>query len=154
MPGPNRKILQKKPIIEKPFLREKFHMRDKIREWFGSDETASKPSQLVEEFRRGLAEALNVEPGSILDGSIRKWLQDFIGSFTTKEERGRTAAPTVGKIRDLGRELGSIVEKAMSSGGIAPQQDVPLQEGPIQEPQEGKRQSRESKMSVTGTGEE
>ncbi len=154
MSAPDRKVLQKKPIIEKPFLREKFHVRDRIRELFGSGETAGKPNQLVEEFRLGLAEALNVEPGSILDGSIRKWLQDFIGSFTTKEERKRTDAPSVGKIRDLGRELGSIVEKAISSGGIAPQQDVPAQERPIQEPQEGKRQSRERKMSIAGTGEE
>ena len=153
MSGPNRKVLQKK-LIEKPFLREKFHVRDKIREWFGSGETVSGSNQLVEEFRRGLAEALNIEPGSILDGSIRKWLQDFIGSFTTKEERKHTDAPSVGKIRDLGRELGSIVEKAISSGGIAPQQDVPVQERPIQEPQEDKRQSRERRMSVIDAGEE
>jgi len=153
MRDPNRKVLQRKPLIEKPFLREKFHVRDKIQGWFGSGETASKPSQLVEEFRRGLAEALNVEPGSILDGSLRKWLQDFIGSFATKEELKNIGAPTLGKIRDLGRELGSIVEKALSSGGIAPQQDVPLQEGPIQEPQEGKRQSRERKMAVFDTSD-
>lgn len=109
-----------------PLLRQKTPLLDKIRgnSLFGNKLTESQ-QEMAEEFRRGIAEALGVPPETIQQGPVQKWIVNFTKAFV-KPEHWKEVAPQVGQIRNLGKQIGSIIANALSreTRTVVPQEEV------------------------------
>ena len=127
-----------KPIF--PIIREQAPIVDFFRQRTGIGGSALTESQkqMAEEFRRGMAEALGVPPEAIREDLVQKWVVNWTRAFV-KPEYWAEVAPTTGKIRELGRNIGEIVRSGLGAReqlSVLTQAQPPQQEQPQREKSE------------------
>ncbi|GAI46190.1 unnamed protein product, partial [marine sediment metagenome] len=93
-----------------PLVREKALVLDFFRERAGITVggLTESQTQMAEEFRIGMSQALGVPPEAIREEIVQKWIVNWTRAFV-KPEYWAEVAPTTDTIRALGRELGEIV---------------------------------------------
>jgi len=99
-----------------PIVREQAPVLDFFRQrtGIGGGTLTESQSQMAEEFRIGMSQALGVPPEAIREGIVQKWIVNWTRAFV-KPEYWAEVAPTTDRIRELGRQLGEIVRGALSA---------------------------------------
>lgn len=134
-----------RPIF--PFVRQRAPVLDFFRErkGFTAGTLTESQRQMAEEFRRGIATGLGVPPEAIREEPVQRWIVSYTRAFV-KPEYWAEVAPTVGVIRDLGRQIGEIIRSALSAKErleLMKQAQPPLAEQPQRAREEPQRTEEE-----------
>ena len=133
-----------------PFVREKALVLDFFRQrtGIGGGTLTESQQQMAEEFRIGMATGLGVPPEAIREDVIQSWIVNYTRAFV-KPEYWAEVAPTVGVIRDLGRQIGEIIRSALS---VKERLDLMKQAQPplAEQPQRTKEEPYYSDLSIVG----
>ena len=125
-------MMSSKPIF--PIIREQAPVVDFFRQrtGIGGNALTESQKQMAEEFRLGMAEALGVPPEAIREDLVQRWVVNWARAFV-KPEYWAEVAPTTGKIRELGRNIGDIIRSGLGAReqlSILTQEQPPVGEQP------------------------
>jgi len=138
--------MSSKPIL--PIVRERAPVIDFFRQrtGIGGNTLTESQQQMADEFRIGMAEALGVPQEAIRDDLVKKWILNWTRAFV-KPEYWAEVAPTTGKIRELGRNIGDIVRSGL---GAREQLSLLTQEQPAQpdQPEKTKEEPYFSDLNI------